>query len=122
MTVKGSKGIGENILQRRSALGLSQRALAEKAGTTAAAVSHIERGQRQPSADLLGRLAAALESPTDDLISSKPIAGSESIYMARVTSAMRSFPASVQEEVADYCDFLKQRHRSSRCARRNVPR
>ena len=95
-------------------MGLSQRALAEKAGTTAAAVSHIERSQRQPSADLLGRLASALECTTDDLLSSKAAPSSESIYLARVTSAMRTFPASVQEEVADYCDFLKQRHRKGR--------
>ena len=111
MSAKRPKTIGENLRRRRSALGLSQRALAEKAGTTAAAVSHIERSQRQPSADLLGRLASALECTTDDLLSSKAAPSSESIYLARVTSAMRTFPASVQEEVADYCDFLKQRHR-----------
>ena len=114
MSAKGTKTIGENVQRRRSALGLSQRALAEKASTTAAAVSHIERGQRQPSADLLGRLASALESSTDDLISAKDSSSSESIYMARVTSSMKAFPASVQEEVADYCDFLKQRRKGGR--------
>jgi transcriptional regulator with XRE-family HTH domain len=109
MRAKRSNTIGENVLQRRTALDLSQRALAEKAGTTAAAVSHIERGQRQPSADLLGRLAAALECTTDALVSTQDSPSPESIYLARVTSAMKSFPAKVQEEVADYCDFLKQR-------------
>ena len=114
MSAKGTKKIGENVQRRRSALGLSQRALAEKASTTAAAVSHIERGQRQPSADLLSRLAAALESSTDDLFSAKDSPSRESIYMARVTSSMKAFPATVQEEVADYCDFLKQRRKGSR--------
>ena len=111
MSVKRSKTIGENLQRRRSALGLSQRALAEKAGTTAAAVSHIERSQRQPSADLLGRLASALECTTDDLVSAKAAPSTESIYLARVTSAMKSFPASVQEEVAEYCAFLMHRRR-----------
>lgn len=114
MQGKITSKIGENVLQRRSALTMSQRALAEKACTTAAAVSHIERGQRQPSADLLGRLAAALECTTDDLVSHKAAPSSESIYLARVTSAMRAFPAKVQEEVADYCDFLKKRQKGRR--------
>ena len=110
--------IGEAVKRRRDALGLSQRDLAAKAKTTAAAVSHIERGQRQPSADLLSRLAAALECSIDGLMS---IAGSsqpESIYLARVTSAMKAFPACVQEEVADYCTFLKQRQQKARRERR----
>ena len=114
MSAKGTKKIGENVQRRRSALGLSQRALADKASTTAAAVSHIERGQRQPSADLLGRLASALECSADDLISAKDSPAGESIYLARVTSSMKAFPASVQEEVADYCDFLKQRRKGGR--------
>lgn len=96
--------------RRRSDLGLSQRELAQLAGTTPAAVSHIERGQRRPSADLLGRLAGALECSTDELMPGTPESkGEDSIYIARVTSAMRTFPASVQEEVADYCNFLKTR-------------
>lgn len=111
---KGNEAIGTAVKHRRDALGLSQRGLAEKAGTTAAAVSHIERGQRQPSADLLGRLASALECTTDDLVSAGAVPSSESIYLARVTSAMKTFPAAVQEEVADYCDFLKQRCRKGR--------
>ena len=58
--------------------------------------------------------AAALECSADDLISAKESPSPESIYLARVTSAMKSFPASVQEEVADYCDFLKARKRKPR--------
>lgn len=103
--------IGKAVKRRRDALGLSQRDLAAKAETTAAAVSHIERGQRQPSADLLGRLASALECSTDDLFSADPSPAVESLYLDRVTSAMKSFPASVQEEVAEYCAFLKHRRR-----------
>lgn len=38
---------------------LTQRALAERAGTSAAAVCHYERGTRVPRADTLVRLVAA---------------------------------------------------------------
>ena len=110
--------IGDNVQRRRTSLDLSQRALATMAGTTAAAVSHIERGKRQPSAGLLGRLASALECSTDDLVSTKDAPPPESIYLARVTSAMKTFPACVQEEVADYCAFLKQKQQKARRERR----
>lgn len=39
--------------------GLTQRALADRAGTSAAAVCHYERGTRVPRADTLVRLVAA---------------------------------------------------------------
>jgi transcriptional regulator with XRE-family HTH domain len=43
----------------RRAAGLSQRALAERAGTSAAAVCQYERGERIPRVDTLRRLLAA---------------------------------------------------------------
>ena len=43
----------------RSEAGLTQRQLADRAGTSAAAVCHYERGTRIPRADTLVRLVAA---------------------------------------------------------------
>jgi transcriptional regulator with XRE-family HTH domain len=43
----------------RCEAGLTQRQLAERAGTSAAAVCHYERGARVPRADTLVRLVAA---------------------------------------------------------------
>jgi transcriptional regulator with XRE-family HTH domain len=43
----------------RSEAGLTQRRLADRAGTSAAAVCHYERGTRVPRADTLVRLVAA---------------------------------------------------------------
>lgn len=43
----------------RSEAGLTQRQLADRAGTSAAAVCHYERGTRVPRADTLVRLVAA---------------------------------------------------------------
>ncbi|MBF0627260.1 MAG: helix-turn-helix domain-containing protein [Magnetococcales bacterium] len=51
------------IQQFRQARGLSQRALAEKAGISAAGLSQIESGQTSPSVATLEKLADALESP-----------------------------------------------------------
>jgi transcriptional regulator with XRE-family HTH domain len=46
----------------RSDAGLTQRQLADRAGTSAAAVCHYERGTRVPRADTLVRLVAATGS------------------------------------------------------------
>lgn len=52
--------IGERIRQARNAAGLSLRALADKAGVTAMAISKYENGQSTPSSEVLLALAKAL--------------------------------------------------------------
>jgi transcriptional regulator with XRE-family HTH domain len=47
-------------MKRRRALGLSQRSLAQRAGTTQAAVSRIERGQTQPTWETVRSLMLAM--------------------------------------------------------------
>jgi transcriptional regulator with XRE-family HTH domain len=51
---------GGTIRQRRQRLGLSQRALARRAGTTQAAVSRIERGLTSPTWETLRSLLLAM--------------------------------------------------------------
>lgn len=57
--------IGERIKQARKASGLSQRALAEKAGISAMAVSKYENNQTIPSSGVLLALANALGVRTE---------------------------------------------------------
>jgi DNA-binding XRE family transcriptional regulator len=60
---------GENKVKVwRSYRGLSAKALADATGATPAAISQIESGKRQPSVDLLKRLAEALGVDMDDLV------------------------------------------------------
>jgi transcriptional regulator with XRE-family HTH domain len=51
---------GELIRERRRTLGLSQRSLARRAGTTQAAVSRIERGLTTPTWDTVRALLLAM--------------------------------------------------------------
>jgi transcriptional regulator with XRE-family HTH domain len=51
---------GELIGERRRAIGLSQRALARRAGTTQAAVSRVERGLTQPTWETVRSLMIAM--------------------------------------------------------------
>jgi transcriptional regulator with XRE-family HTH domain len=52
--------LGEFLKTRREALGLTQRALAQKLGVEASHVAFIESGRRKPSLKLVARLADTL--------------------------------------------------------------
>ncbi len=53
--------IASQVAERRLALGLSQRELAELVGTTQSAIARLESGGRPPRIDTLLRIAAALD-------------------------------------------------------------
>jgi|SRR5579872_1496980 len=62
------KVIGENARQAREALDITQEAVAERLGVDRAYISGIERGERNPTAITLWRLATALEIEPADLL------------------------------------------------------
>ncbi len=58
-----------NVLRKaREKRGLSQTALAEKVGVHRVTIAYLESGARQPSMDLLQRLAKALKVKLPDLL------------------------------------------------------
>ena len=67
MATVTSMAFGELLRRYRVAAGLSQEALAERAGLSARAISDMERdAQRTPRRDTIGLLAKALEiAPTE---------------------------------------------------------
>jgi transcriptional regulator with XRE-family HTH domain len=54
--------IGLRIVQRREALGLRQKDLAERLGVAQTAISPMEHGERNLTIDTICRLADALET------------------------------------------------------------
>lgn len=58
-----SRKLGNRIRRLRADAGLSQAALAERAGLAVDAVSRIERGTRSPRLDSLVKLALGLGQP-----------------------------------------------------------
>ena len=60
------------VRELREALTLSQEAFAHKAGLDRTYVSGVERGRRNPTLDVLYRLADALEVEVRDLFPGKP--------------------------------------------------
>jgi transcriptional regulator with XRE-family HTH domain len=53
--------IADDLAKRRVQLGLSQRELADRVGTTQSAIARLERGGRPPRIDTLLRIAEALD-------------------------------------------------------------
>ena len=53
--------IAEKVTERRIAMNMSQRELAELVGTTQSAIARLERGGRPPRIDTLLRIAEALD-------------------------------------------------------------
>lgn len=62
--------IGEQLRAWRAARGLSQRALAEKAGVGSVLVARLELGQTDPRLTTLRRLAEALNLTVGELVDS----------------------------------------------------
>jgi ribosome-binding protein aMBF1 (putative translation factor) len=54
------EGLARLVIGHRAALGLSQRELADRVGTSHSAISRIESGRHKTSVDTLQRLAEAL--------------------------------------------------------------
>jgi transcriptional regulator with XRE-family HTH domain len=53
--------VAEQVAERRKAIGLSQKELAELTGTTQSAIARLESGGRPPRIDTLLRIAEALD-------------------------------------------------------------
>lgn len=66
MRIDPPVSFGEWIKERRKALDLTQEELAQRAGCSVFALRKIETGERRPSKQLAGLLAAALQISEDD--------------------------------------------------------
>ena len=67
------KLLGSNIKYYRVKLGLSQAKLAEMAGMATNYLGLLEIGKKFPSAEMIERIAAALEKDSADLFAITPI-------------------------------------------------
>jgi len=63
-----NKRIGDNIVQARKAVDVSQRVLAEWLYITQPTLSKYERGVRQPDLETLIRIAELLNTTLDKLV------------------------------------------------------
>ena len=59
---------GRNVKLARKATGLSQEAFADVSGIARSYMSNVERGARNPTLDVVERIAMALQTPAHHLL------------------------------------------------------
>jgi len=100
--------IGERIKQARRLRGISQRALAERVGLSAMAISKYEQGKVTPSSSVLLRLARALDVRVEFFI--RPVLIKEIAPAFRKRSGLRikeenALLASIQDWLERYLEI-----------------
>ncbi len=88
--------VGEVLRARRLAQGLTLRDVSSRARVSLGYISEVERGQKEPSSELLAALAAALEVPLSKLLLdvSALLALEEATDLASVSSIAPDVEAS----------------------------
>jgi len=75
--------MGERIKTLLDKKGISQKALAENAGCTEAAISHYIKGDRVPRSSVLTKIAIALDTTSDYLTEGVPTDAKDELGFAK---------------------------------------
>lgn len=97
------------LRQARTRAGLSQRALARRAGTAQSVVARIEAGQTSPTWETLERLLAAAGVEMRAQIEPRVVVGSH--MLDDVPRILEMTPEQRLEEVKNLTEFLHQARR-----------
>lgn len=100
---------GKRLEAIRADIGLSQTALAERAGTSQSAISQMERGERKPSFGMLRKLAGALRVSPSHLLGGD-VDGLETEDEQAHFRQYRSLPDPAKKELRDFAEYLRQKH------------
>lgn len=103
-----ARQIGENIRLLRKSKGLSQEQLALRAEINASYMGQVERGEKNPTIDVLGKIAQALQTPLEALVSLEQdgfLTEDGSPYAEKIAQQLNGL--SLKEQEAVY-RFVKQ--------------
>lgn len=102
------KDFGKRLQEIRTDAGLTQTGLAKALNTSQSAVSQMESGEREPSFDMLRRLAEALGVTPAHLLGKDvdDLTPAEQVHFRQY----RSLPEKAKQELRDYTEFLRQKH------------
>lgn len=101
-----AEAMGQRILHLRGQRNLSQAELALRIGSTRAQISKYERGTYEPRAEMIGRLAAALGTTTDFLITGRE---PDSDFEA-LRPRLERLPAELRGGLVEFLDRLLHVH------------
>ena len=104
--------IGKRIEYLRRKLDITQKQLAEKAGITEASLSRYENNLREPKAEIIIKLAIALETSADFLLgrTNNPSPGTSTSTNSYINMDISDLPDAAIEQVKDFIEFIKQKY------------
>jgi transcriptional regulator with XRE-family HTH domain len=85
--------LGEYLREQRGAAQLSLRQLAEQAGVSNPYLSQVERGLRKPSAEVLNKIASALQISSEHLYVRAGLLDEDSAALPKVAVAIQVDPS-----------------------------
>lgn len=108
--------IGNNIRTLRKAKGLSQEQLALRADINASYMGQVERGEKNPTIDVLHKIAAALHIPLETVVHIQsenaqldaPQAEENTPYAEKIASQLHGLSLKEQEAVYKFVKQLVQ--------------
>jgi transcriptional regulator with XRE-family HTH domain len=112
--VKYLKKIGDRILELRKQKDMSQKELSDKAQITEASLSRYENNLREPKAEIVGKIAKALDTTTDYLLGINDNPENSNISttaMHRIDGYEENLPPEAQEELEKFKEYLRHKYR-----------
>ncbi len=100
--------LGERIARLRRNVGLSQEELGRRVGVKAVQSSKYERGFYAPRASVLSRLAVALETTADHLLTGQVEAAKDGL--ATVLPRLEALPAELRAHLFELLDAVLKAH------------
>lgn len=105
--------VGENIRLLRKKRGLSQEQLAFRADINASYMGQVERGEKNPTIDVLSKIALALQTPLEKMVNviSSPNAADERDeegYANKIAHQINGLSLKEQEAVYKFVKQLVQ--------------
>jgi transcriptional regulator with XRE-family HTH domain len=100
--------LGDRIGRLRRKRGWSQAELAERAGAQAHQISKYERGDYRPGLEMLSRIAEALETTTDFLITGQEPARDP--RLRALLPKLEALPRELRDILADLLESVVQAH------------
>lgn len=111
-------GPGTNVAVCRKERGLSQVALARRAGVSVSLLSKIEVGDRALTQGIAASLAQAMGLTLDELLGTEPVATTDEASLAALNYAIRRFdipddpPAHPEDLPRELAELNEHRHRT----------
>lgn len=105
---------GRALAAERRRKGYTQEKLGRLIGTSKRVISHLEREVKNPPADTLKKLAAALRVPVDRLLYVEPATAAHTEHIDRGLSkrfeAAQKLPPSARKELKRMIDVMTRAH------------